>query len=178
MTPSGLTTLGTISTGLQSGAQDDNYKGTFAYVTPLGPFGINDSSGKPVEWNSTQTASGSFAFSINSATYFGTGSGQGSITVATRGYCTGTVTVPYTFTIQVTHPPDENFEIAFNTPTPSSAMVQLNCRGPTVGFSTANNPVAFLSVYPNGLNLASLPTTASQEPTGGISYTVTIMQGS
>ena len=169
----------TTSTGPTTGTQgNENYKGDFTYVTPLGPFGINDSSGKPVEWNSTQTASGSFTFSINPATYLGTGSGQGSITVATHGYCTGSVTVPYTFTIQVEHPPGANFEISFNTPTPSNATVQLTCQGSTNGFNTANNPVAFLSVYPNLLSLASIPATSSQVPTGGTSYTVTVTQAS
>jgi hypothetical protein len=169
----------TTSTGPTTGTQGyENYKGDFTYVTPLGPFGINDSSGKPVEWNSTQTSTGSFTFSINPATYLGTGSGQGSITVATLGYCTGTVTIPYTFTIQAGHLPNSNFEIAFNTPSPSNATVQLTCQGSTKGFNTANNPVSFLSVYPNGLSLASIPSTSSQALTGGISYTVTITQAS
>jgi hypothetical protein len=165
----------TVSTGPAAGTQGyENYRGSYTYVTPLGPFGINDSSGKPVEWNSTQTATGSFTFSVNPATYIGTGSGQGSITVTTHGYCTGTVTVPYTFTIQVAHPPGENFIISFNTPTPSTVMVQLTCVGSTNGFNTTNNPVAFLSVYPNGLSLASIPATSSQVPTAGISYSVSI----
>ena len=169
----------TTSTNPTTGTRGyENYKGEFTYVTPLGPFGINDSSGKPVECNSTQTATGSFIFSINPATYLGTGNGQGSITVTTRGYCTGTVTVPYTFTIQVGHPPGANYEISFNPPTPSNATVQLTCQGSTNGFNTANNPVTFLSVYPNGLSLASLPATSSQVPTAGISYTVTITQAS
>ena len=169
------TTTFTFTTGTTSGATgSQTYNGTFTYTTPLGPFGINDSSGKPVEWNSTQTATGSFTFSIDPATYLGTGSGQGDITVTTHGYCTGTATVPYTFAVQVAHPPGANFEIAFDTPTPSSVSVQLTCQGPTTGFNTANNPVTYLSVYPNGLSVASLPTVASQNLTGGISYTVTI----
>ncbi|HUI24280.1 MAG TPA: hypothetical protein VLY82_07825 [Nitrososphaerales archaeon] len=169
----------TTPTGPTTGTQGyDNYRGVFTYVTPLGPFGINDSSGKPVEWNSTQTASGSFTFSIDPANYTGTGSGQGSITVTTQGYCTGTVTLPYTFTVQAVHAPGENFIISFNTPTPSDATVQLTCQGSTNGFNTANNPVTFLSVYPNGLSLASIPATSSQVPTAGTSYTVTITQAS
>lgn len=173
-------TLQSVTTVTQSsGAQgSQNYKGTYTYANPLGPFGINDSSGKPVEWNSTQMASGSFTFSVNPATYLGTGNGQGTMVVTTRGYCTGTVTVPYTFSIQVVHPPGENFVISFNTPTPSSATVALTCQGSTLGFNTANNPVAFLSVYPNGLSIASFPSTSSQPPTAGISYTVTITQTS
>jgi len=178
--PTSTVTIGpTTSTNPTAGTQGyESYKGDFTYVTPLGPFGINDSSGKPVEWNSTQTAIGSFTFSINPATYLGTGSGQGSITVATHGYCTGSVTIPYTFTIQAGHLPGSNFEIAFGTPAPSNATVQLTCQGSTNGFNTANNPVGFLSVYPNELSPASIPATSSQVPTGGISYTVTITQAS
>ena len=172
-------TFGHSTTSSQSGIQGgQNYKGSFQYISPLGPSGINDSSGKPIQWNSTQSASGSFVFSIDPSTYQGTGTGQGSITVTTRGYCTGTVIIPYTFTIQVVHAPGENFIISFNTPTPSTAMVQLTCQGSTVGFYTANNPVPFLSVYPNGLSEPALPATASQQPTGGISYTVAITAGS
>jgi len=173
-------TIGSTTSAVPTTATQgyENYRGSYTYVTPLGPFGINDSSGKPVEWNSTQTATGSFTFSINPATYLGTGTGQGSITVTTHGYCTGAVTVPYTFTIQATHPPGENFEISFNTPTPSTVMVQLTCQGSTKGFNTSNNPISFLSVYPNGLSPASIPSASSQVPTGGISYTVTITQAS
>jgi uncharacterized protein (UPF0333 family) len=156
-------------TGLQS------YKGNFTYIVPLGPFGINDSSGKPVEWNSTQTASGTFTFSVNPSTYLGSGSGQGSITVATRGYCTGSETVPYTFTVTATHPPGEDLEVAFDPPSPANVTVQLTCQGSTVGFNTANNPVTFLSVYPNLVTTASVPMTDSQVLTGGISYTVIIV---
>jgi len=166
------TTTSSDQTSSAPGSQ--TYRGTFTYVTPLGPFGINDSSGKPVEWNSTQSVSGTFTFSINPATYIGTGSGQGTIIVATHGYCTGSTTVQYTFTIEAVHPPGQNFEISFNPPTPSTVTVELTCQGSTKGFNEANNPVTFLSVYPNGLNVASIPTTASQVPTGGISYTVTI----
>ena len=169
----------TTSTSSQSNTQGyENYKGTFAFVNPLGPFGINDSSGKPVEWNSTQSASGSFTFSVDPSTYIGSGTGQGSMTVTTRGYCVGTVTVPYTFTITVAHPPGEDYIISFNTPTPSNATVSLSCKGSTSGFNTANNPIAFLSVYPNGLSEATLPAIASQQPTEGISYTVTITTNS
>ena len=174
-TPGGATT----STFSQSSVQgSENYKGTYSYINPLGPSGINDSSGKPVQWNSTMTASGSFTFSVDPSTYIGSGTGQGSITVNTRGYCVGTVTFQYTFNITVAHPPGENYIISFNLPTPSTAMVQLSCQGSTNGFYTANNPVPFLSVYPNGLSEAALPATVTQPPTAGISYTITILAGS
>ncbi len=166
----------TASTLSSSTGGIKSYSGTFVYANPLGPFGINDSSGRPVEWNSTQSASGTFTFSINTANYTGTGRGQGTITVTTQGYCTGSVTIAYTFTIEANDLRGGNITVAFNTPTPSSATVQLTCQGSTVGFSQANNPIAFLSVYPNLVSIRSTPGTVSQLPTAGISYTVTITQ--
>jgi hypothetical protein len=164
--------IGTTSTGAASG--DQHYKGSFTYIVPLGPSGINDSSGKPVQWNSTQTATGSFTFSLNPTTYLGSGVGTGSITVSTRGYCTGSTTVHYTFNMTVVHAPGENIEIGFDNPSPANVTVKLSCQGSTAGFYTANNPVPYLSVYPNLLYVPSLPTTKTQAPTGGISYTVSI----
>jgi hypothetical protein len=166
------TTVSYASTSTSQGYE--YYKGTFTYTNPLGPFGINDSSGKPVEWNSTQTASGTFTFSINTATYLGTGSGQGTITVTTRGYCTGTAVVPYTFTITAGHPPGESYFVGFENPTPENVTVSLTCQGSTQGFNTSNNPVSYLSVYPNEVTPATIPFTTTQPPTAGISYTVTI----
>lgn len=170
-----VTTSTSASTALGS---YQTYRGTFNYITPLGPLGINYSNGKLSQWNSTQTASGTFTFSINSLTYTGNGTGQGSITVSTQGYCTGSVIVPYTFTITATDVPGENFIVAFNTPTPPTAMVPLTCEGSTEGFSTSNNPVTFVSVYPTGLSAAAFPTTESQPPKGGISYTVSVSPSS
>jgi len=172
--PTTTVTVGSSTTGTQS-YQD--FSGTYTYIVPLGPSGINDSTGKPIQWNSTQTATGSFTFSINPSTYLGSGSGQGSITVSTRGYCTGSNTVQYTFGIEPEDiPGTKNVSIAFNIPTPSTVMVQLSCQGSTVGFYTANNPVTYLSVYPNGLDLNSFPAKASMVLTGGISYTVSISE--
>jgi hypothetical protein len=182
-TPTAHTTVTTETLGgttASSGSQGyEDFSGSFTYVVPLGPSGINDSTGKPIQWNSTQTASGSFMFSINPATYIGSGSGMGTITVATRGYCTGSSTVQYTFAIQaVLNPETKNVTIDFDLPTPSTVMVQLACQGSTVGFYTANNPVTYLSVYPNGLDLNSFPAKVSSILTGGISYTVNISQTS
>jgi len=172
--PTTTVTVGGSTTGTQS-YQD--YSGTYSYIIPLGPSGINDSSGKPIQWNSTQTATGSFTFSINPSTYIGSGNGQGSITVSTRGYCTGSNTVQYTFSIQAVEiPGTKNVSISFDNPAPSTVMVQLSCQGSTVGFYTANNPVTYLSVYPNGLDLNSFPAKASAALTGGISYTVSISE--
>jgi len=161
-----------------SGTQiNQTYSGTFSYTVPLGPSGVNDSSGKPVQWNSTQTASGSFKFSINPVTYIGTGSGQGSITVNTQGYCTGSSTVQYTFTIEAINLPEtQNVSIDFNLPDPSTVMVKLTCEGSTAGFYTANNPVTYLSVYPNGLDLNFFPAKVSQVLKGGISYSYDITE--
>jgi len=172
--PTTTLTIGSLTTGTQS---YEDFSGSYTYTVPLGPSGINDSTGKPIQWNSTQTATGSFTFSINPSTYLGSGSGEGSITVATRGYCAGSSTVPYTFGIEAEDiPGTKNVSIAFNDPTPSTVMVQLSCQGPTAGFYTANNPVTYLSVYPNGLDLNSFPAKASMVLTGGISYTVSVIE--
>lgn len=171
-----LLSSSTLSSQASSSVQGyQNYKGTFSYTTPLGPFGISDVGGQVQEWNSTQSASGSFAFAVNPATYTGTGTGQGTITVSTHGYCTGSATVQYTFTIQVAYPPGENMTIAFNTPNPQDVMVQLNCKGSVQGFNQSNNPVKFLSVYPNGVFPGAFPATRSQPLKNGISYTVTVV---
>jgi hypothetical protein len=171
------TTSSSVTTSVSSSSSVSgvtNYRGTFTFLQPLGPFGINDSSGKPVFWNSTQSASGSFTFSINSFNYSGTGSGQGSITVTTRGYCTGSVTVPYTFTIQAFHFIGQNITVGFYTPNPSNATVPLTCQGSTQGFNQGNNPIPFLPVYPNLITMASVPAQLSMPLTTGISYTITI----
>ena len=99
--------------------------------------------------------------------------------MTTIGYCTGTTTLPYTFAIQAAHIPNlTNFTIVFNPPTPSTVSVQLSCQGSTKGFNTANNPVTFLSVYPNGEQFTSIPATDSKVLTGGTSYTVTVIRSS
>jgi len=172
--PTTTVTIGSTTTGTQS---YEDFSGTFRFTIPLGPSGINDSTGKPIQWNSTQTATGSFTFSINPSTYLGSGTGQGSMTVSTRGYCTGSSTVPYTFQIQAQHLPESNnVTIDFDLPTPPTVMVQLACQGSTVGFNTANNPVTYLSVYPNLLDLNSFPANVSQTPSTGYSYTVQITE--
>ena len=172
--PTTTVTIGSSTTGTQS---YEDFSGNYTFTIPLGPSGINDSTGKPIQWNSTQTATGSFTFSINPSTYLGSGSGQGSITVTTRGYCTGSSTVQYTFGIEAQHiPGTNNVSIGFNLPTPPTVMVQLACQGSTAGFNTANNPVSYLSVYPNGLDLNSFPANVSQAPSSGYSYTVSISE--
>ena len=174
--PTTTVTVGGSTTGTES---YEDFSGTYTYTVPLGPSGINDSTGKPIQWNSTQTATGSFTFSIDPSTYLGSGSGKGSIVVSTRGYCTGSNTVPYTFVIEAVEiPGTKNVSITFNDPTPSTVMVTLSCLGSTVGFYTANNPVTYLSVYPNGLDLNSFPAKASAVLSGGISYTVSISETS
>ena len=172
--PTTTVTVGSSTTGTQS---YEDFSGTYTFTIPLGPSGINDSTGKPIQWNSTQTAKGSFTFSINPSTYLGSGSGQGSITVTTRGYCTGSSTVQYSFGIEAQHiPGTNNVTIDFNDPTPSTVMVQLACQGSTVGFYTANNPVTYLSVYPNLLDVNSFPANVSQAPTSAYSYTVSVSE--
>jgi hypothetical protein len=154
------------------------YHGTYTFTMPEGPYGIGTVNGSTLEYNSTVTATGSFTFSVNSLSYNGTGSGRGNITVATRGYCSGSNTVPYTFTVTGYQLPGENLTAAFNLPTPENVSVALTCHGSTEDFNGVDNPTAFLSVYPNLVEAASVPATISQVLTGGISYTITIEESS
>ena len=170
--------VGTTTGSTTSLQGQRSYRGTFSYTQPLGPFGISGSGGTVTEWNSTQTASGSFTFSIDPTTYTGDGTGQGSIPVATHGYCTGSATVPYTFTISAVWPPGSNMTILFKLPTPSNVTVQLSCQGSTQGFNVSNNPVTFLSVYPNGPSVSAFPATFTRALSAGVAYTVTITQTS
>jgi hypothetical protein len=178
-TPSGTETtthtLATITTGSASGQALESFSGDFHYFIPLGPFGIYTSpSGEVTEWNSTQTAAGSFTFTVDPSTYEGTGTGHGTITVATHGYCAGSSTVQYTFTILATWLPKENLTIAFEDPTPGNVTVSLACQGSTAGFNAVNNPIGFLSVYPDLLTMASTPANDTATLSGGITYSVSV----
>jgi hypothetical protein len=153
------------------------YSGTFSYSIPLGPSGDREGANSTVEsYSSTQVASGTFSFFINPVNYTGIGSGQGTLTVTTTGFCSGSVTVNYSF--EITNANDllnGNITVAFAEPTPGSVMVPLTCTGDLTGVNTStNNPVNFLPVYPNLVSVHTLPATVSQQLTGNISYQYTI----
>lgn len=154
------------------------YSGTFNFTLALGPGGERVFSNNTVQtYGSVQLASGSFTFSINPQNYTGTGSGHGTMIVTTSGFCSGKVTVPYTFGIQATHLPGQNITLGFQSPTPGNATVSLTCTGPMNGVNTAtNNPISFLSVYPDLMTTATMPLTLSQHLSGGTSYWVSISQ--
>jgi hypothetical protein len=156
------------------------YSGTFNFTTPLGPGGERVFSNSTVQsYVSVQFAEGSFTFSINAQNYSGTGSGHGTMTVTTTGFCSGMVTVPYTFTIVVTHLPGQNITIGFESPKPGNATVPLTCTGPMNGVNTAtNNPISFLPEYPGLVTTATMSLTVSEHLTGGTSYYVSIYQTS
>ena len=153
------------------------YSGTFSYSLPLGPSGDREGTNDTVEsYSSTQVASGTFSFFINPANYTGVGSGQGTLTVTTTGFCSGSVTVNYSF--KITNANDllnGNITVAFADPTPGSAMVPLTCTGDMTGVNTStNNPITFLPVYPNLVSVHTVPATVSQQLTGNITYQYTI----
>lgn len=175
--PTHTTTTRIGSTG-PSGVH--TYSGTFNFTTPLGPGGERVLSNNTVQaYGSVQLASGSFTFTINSQNYTGTGTGQGTMTVTTTGFCSGKVTVPYTFFIQATHLPGQNISVFFLNPTPGSAMVSLSCTGPMNGVNTAtNNPISFLPEYPGAFTTATTPVTFSRNWGGGTTSYVSITQTS
>lgn len=157
------------------------YSGVFNFSQPLGPGGERVLSNNTVQsYSSTQVASGSFTFTINAKNYSGSGSGHGTLTVTTRGFCSGKVSFPYTFLIpDATTILGGNITVFFGNPNPGNATVPLTCTGPMAGVNTAiNNPVPFLSVFPNEISVASVPITVNQHLTGNISYYFVITQTS
>jgi hypothetical protein len=153
------------------------YTGTFSYSLPLGPGGDRlNSSGSVETYTTVQAASGSFNFFINPANYTGVGNGQGTMTVTTTGFCSGTTTFPYTFKISNANDLlGGNITVAFADPSPGSFFVPLTCTGSLTGVDTSvNNPLTFLPVYPNLVSVRTVPTMVSQHLSGNIIYQFTI----
>jgi len=153
------------------------YSVTFNYSQPLGPYGeLTFSNNDTVKtYTSVQVASGSFTFSINPSTYEGTGSGHGTMTVTTTGFCSGRTTFPYTFQIpDATNILGGNITVFMGDPTPLNFTVPLTCTATALPGSTNGNTFPFLSVYPNEISVAAVPVTVTQHLAGNISYSYTI----
>lgn len=160
---SSLTTTTQSETTSSSGSGATYYSGTFNFSLPEGPSGVRSlSNGSAQYYNSVQTASGKFSFSLAASGLTGSGTGNGTFTMTTTGFCSGSVTFPYTFTItDVTTEIQGNLTIFFGNSIPGNYSVPLSCTGDMTGVSTAtNNPGPFLPIYPNELSIpiASLPT--------------------
>jgi hypothetical protein len=176
----GSTHTSTTTVGHSTPSGVHTYSGNYNFTTPLGPGGERVFSNNTVQsYGSVQLASGSFTFSINPLNYTGTGRGQGTMTVTTTGFCSGKVTVPYTFKVQATQLPGQNISVFFLSPVPGSAMVPLSCSGPMNGVDTAtNNPVPFLPEYPGAFTTATMPVTFSRNWGSGTTSYVSITQTS
>jgi len=182
-TASGTTTLTTRTTATfplpsystsGSGATTayQRYSGVYNYTNPIGPSGERVFSNDTVQtYGSVQVASGSFSFFVNPANYTGFGSGTGTMTVTTTGFCHGTVTYGYTFKITAAWPPGAALTLGFGTPVPVNFTVPLTCAGPMQGVDTStNNPAPYLSTYPGLLSINSFPYAVSEHLSGGTSY--------
>lgn len=172
--------LTTFSTSSSTVSGVITYTGTFNFSLALGPSGERLSSNNTVEtYASTISGVGTFTFSINAINSSGTGNGQGVLTVKTIGFCSGSTTFPYTFTIPDATTLLGNLTVFIGTPLPSEYTVPLTCTGSISGVNTAtNNPGSFLAVYPNEISVSSVPTSVNQTQSGGISYSYTISQSS
>ncbi len=170
------TTAYSSRSSLSTSSGITTYSGTFNFSQPLGPSGERSLSNYTVQtYSSTQVGSGSFTFFISALNQSGTGSGQGTLVVTTTGFCSGTVTVPYTFTIPDATTLLGNLTLFFSLPTPTNFMVPLSCTGPMGGVNTStNNPATFLAVYPNEISVGSVPGNVTQHLSGNISYSYTI----
>lgn len=153
----------TVTVGsLTSGATGlTYYGGSFNYSLPTGPSGVRSSTnGTAQYYNSTEVATGSFTFFIAANNFSGRGTGQGTITITTRGFCTGSQTIQYTFVVpDALALPGGNITVFFSEENPANYSVPLTCTGSMAAASTANNPWPYLSEYPGEFTvpLASLP---------------------
>jgi hypothetical protein len=154
------------------------YSGTFNYSNPLGPVGeLVYTNGTVKSFTSVQAAAGSFTFSINPSTYTGSGSGRGTMTVTTTGFCSGRVTFPYTFQIpDATNILGGNITVFIGTPTPANFTQKLTCTATPTAGSTNGDTFPFLAIYPNELNVASVPAAVTQHLAGNVNYQFTISQ--
>jgi hypothetical protein len=159
------------------------YTGTFNFSLPLGPSGERVFSNDTVQtYGSTQVASGSFSFFINPAAdnQSGSGSGHGTIKITTTGFCSGSATVPYTFTLTATTILGNLtiFDGAIDGGAASmNVTIPLSCSGPMNGVNTAtNDPVPFLPTYPNEITVASLPANVETHLSGNITYGYDIVE--
>ena len=181
---SGSSTTGvksTHSTASQSGIH--TYSGTFNYSIEVGPSGVRTfSNGTLQVYNSTETASGTFTFFIAPLNYSGSGSGHGTITVATHGFCSGSDTISYTLLVtDATTLLGNNLTVFFGDPSPGNYSVPLTCTGPMSGVSTAtNDPGPFLAEYPGEVTIAlsSLPASVIVHPGVGVTYGFSVKETS
>jgi hypothetical protein len=161
------------STG-PSGAK--TYDATFSYSVPLGPSGeLVYPNGTVKTYTSVQAASGSFSFSIDSNGYSGSGSGHGTLTVTTTGFCSGRITLPYTFQIpDATNLLGGNTTVFIGNPLPANFTQQLTCTATPSPGSATGDTFSFLAVYPNEISVAAIPATVTQNLPGNIFYQFTI----
>ena len=159
--------VGFSSTGT---SEISTYSGTFNFSLPLGPSGERVLANNTVQtYGTSQVASGSFSYFIAAGNKSGSGSGHGTLTTTT-GFCSGTITMGYSFKIPDATTILGNQTIFFGAPTPANFTVPLTCTGPMTGVSTANNVTSFIGVYPNEINVATMPTTISEHQSGNVTY--------
>ena len=146
------------------GTAVNTYSGSFNYSIPTGPSGVRSlSNGTAQYYNSTEEASGTFSFFISSLNESGSGSGKGTLTIVTKGFCTATYMLPYTFKV-----PDAtlilkgNLTVFFSSEAPVNYTVPLTCTGPMAGASQVNNPWSYLPEYPGEFSVATVPVSVVQ----------------
>ena len=151
------------------------YTGSFNYSLATGPSGVRSfPNGTAQYYNSTEVGSGTFKFFIAAANYSGSGTGQGTITITTQGFCAGSQTIHYTFLVpDATTILDGNITVFFSGEVPANYTVPLTCTGSMASAYTANNPWPYLPEYPGefSIPLASVPTSEIFHGTPSASFT-------
>jgi hypothetical protein len=152
------------------------YNGTFQFINPEGPFGeLTFSNNDTVrEYTSVQVASGTFSFSLAADNLSGSGTGRGTLTVTTTGFCSGRTTLSYTFGIPDVAAIGGNITVFIGDPTPVNFTVPLTCTVQPNQGSSNGDTFPFLAIYPNELSVPVIPAMVNENLTGGISYQYTI----
>jgi len=161
-----------------SGAK--TFAGTFNYTNPAGPYGeLTFSNNDTVDvYKPAEVASGSFTFSLNPGNLSGSGSGHGTVTVTTTGFCSGRITVPYTFQIPDVAALGKNITVFFGDPTPANFTSSLTCTAKANPDSTNGNTFPFLSTYPGEFSIPSIPGSVFENLGSGITFGFTITPAS
>ncbi len=168
---------GTSSSSLSSStAGGSMFQGTFKWSAPLGPSGARGIGNTYSKYGSGLSASGSFSVTIDPLLHAGTGTGQGSLTEVTTGYCSGTDQVAYTFAVNGgLNTNTGNLTLIFGNASPASSTVHLSCIDASGASYESSGSYDVFSVYPSVADVRPVAGTTSLSP--GDNFTLEITLG-
>jgi hypothetical protein len=185
-TTSQVYTSSIVPTGNGSFGSYRAFEGKFNYTMPVGPSGGREQGSGIALYNSVQTVSGNFSFTVNysAPNSPGVGKGFGSANIIVSGFCQGSNSTAYIFPINTmlitpneSNPNESNLSIVFGIAKPQKSTVDLSCT------DVNNNPYSsignynYSSVYPNTILLNQSGGEVSAKLPGNVSYNITVIGG-